>query len=190
MLVNFQKNLVVDSTRLSLSIEVLEKQLEYAEKLLRSEKGVYTDSLFINTVSLLNYAPFASNDITYQQMSSTGTSDLIQNDSLMNLIVGLYESGFETVSLWSNIDGDHVKQRLIPFVEDNFPFVKNLNYPMSDASTKSKFVEAVQSDKFSHLIQFGQSYKSSALLVFREALSDVKEILVILAAETENGSTS
>lgn len=186
MLVNFQKNLVVDSMRLSSNIAVLEKQLEFAEKLLTSEKGVYSDSLFIHTVSLLNYAPFSSNDLTYRQMESTGTSNLIRNEDLMNKLVGLYENGFETVVLWSNIDGDHVKGRVIPFVEDNFPFVKGLNYPSADASTKRSFVKAVQSDKFMHLIQFGQSYKASTLAVFKEALYDLREVLALLDSEIES----
>lgn len=185
MLVNFQKNLLIDSLRLSSSISVLEKQLEFAEKVLISPKGIYSDSLFIHTVSLLNYAPFSSNDLTYQQMESTGTSSVIQNEVLMNLLVGLYESGFETVVLWSNIDGDHVKNRVIPFVEDNFPFVKGLNYPSADASTKRQFVKAVQSEKFLHLIQFGQSYKASTLAVFREALDDVREVMELLEREIE-----
>lgn len=103
-MVDFRKNLDNDSTRLYSSIQVLEKQLEFASKLLDGERGVYSDSLFIYTVSLLNYAPFSTNDIIYEQMKSTGTAHLIQNEDLLNQITGLYESGFDVVTLWSNID--------------------------------------------------------------------------------------
>jgi hypothetical protein len=190
MLINFRQNLVVDSTRLSSSIEVVEKQLEYATKVLRAERGVYSDSLFIHTISLLNYAPFSTNDITYEQMKSTGTAYLIQNKELLNQITGLYESGFDVVSLWSNIDGDHVRQRLIPYVEEHFPFVLGLNYPMSSQSTKRDFVKAVQSDNFLHLIQFGQSYKASAAFYYGEALSDIRTLLALLEAEIQEDSDS
>lgn len=177
MLKNFSKNLEVDSLRLSSSIKVLEKQIEFAEKLLLSEQGVYTDSLVIFALSQLTYAPFDSNDITYQQMRSTGTSHLITNDSLATEIVGLYEKSFEKVMLWSEVDGEHVRQKLIPFVEEHFPFEKNLNYTIADADTRKAFVKAAQSDQFSHLVQFGESYKVSTKATCEAALADIRSVL-------------
>jgi len=185
MLINFQNNLVVDSMLLSNGVEQLEQQLEFAQKLLKSKKDLYTDSLLIQALSLLNYSPFETNDITYEQMRSTGSSSLIQNDSLMSLIVGLYERGYDIVRRWGDIDGDHVKNRLIPYVEDNFPFELGLNYSLANQSTKRRFVKAVQSDKFSHLVQFGQSYKFSTVNVYKEALSDVRDILTLLEEEID-----
>lgn len=185
MLKSFRQNLDIDSTRLFNNIQVVEKQLEFASKLLDGERGVYSDSLFIHVVSLLNYAPFSTNDITYEQMKSTGTAHLIQNDTLLIQIAGLYESGFDVVSLWSNIDGDHVKQKLIPYVEENFPFVRGLNYPIASPSIKRQFVNAVDSDNFLHLVQFGQSYKASALATYREALSDIRAVMILLDEEIE-----
>lgn len=186
MLKSFSKNLEVDSLRLSSSIKVLEKQIEFAEKLLLSEQGVYTDSLVIFALSQLTYAPFDSNDITYQQMRSTGTSHLITNDSLATEIVGLYENGFEIVTLWSEIDGEHVRQNLIPFVEEHFPFEKNLNYTIADAATRKAFVKAAQSDQFSHLVQFGESYKVSTKATYEEALEDIRLVLAMINAQLEN----
>ncbi|WP_422008660.1 hypothetical protein [Roseivirga pacifica] len=186
MLKSFSKNLEVDSLRLSSSIKVLEKQIEFAEKLLLSEQGVYTDSLVIFALSQLTYAPFDSNDITYQQMRSTGTSHLITNDSLATEIVGLYENSFEIVTLWSEIDGEHVRQKLIPFVEEHFPFEKNLNYTIADAATRKAFVKAAQSDQFSHLVQFGESYKVSTKASYEEALEDIRLVLAMINAQLEN----
>ena len=180
LLSNFKKNLVVDSTILSAGVKQLTLQLESANKILSTPTITYTDSLIISVLSLLNYVPFKSNDITYEEMKNLGNSRIIQNDSLLSSIIGLYENGYETVSTWAQIDGEHIELELIPYVEKNFPFVRGLNYPMADSKTKRDLMSAINQDEFKHLIQFGAAYKGSTKLVYSEALKDIKQLLVMI----------
>lgn len=180
LLTNFKKNLVTDSTILRAGVDQLTRQLEAAGKVLATNTDSYSDSLVINVLNLLNYVPFKSNDITYEEMKNLGNSRIIQNDSLLSSIIGLYENGYETVVNWSEIDGQHVKSELIPFVERNFPFVPNLNYPAADAKTKRELMSAINKDEFKHLVQFGASYKLSTKYVYAEALKDIKQVLVLI----------
>jgi hypothetical protein len=56
---------------------------------------------------------------------------------------------------------------------------------MSDQVTKRKFVKAVDSDNFLHLIQFGQSYKASAVAIYKEALTDIRSVMTLLEQEID-----
>ena len=180
LLENFKKNLVADSTILSAGVKQLTMQIEAAGKVLSVTNNVYSDSLVLNVLGLLNYVPFKSNDITYEEMKNLGNSRIIRNDSLLSSIIGLYENEYEKVINWSDVDGQHVKTQLIPFVERNFPFVPNLNYPLADTKTKRDLISAINQDEFKHLVQFGASYKMSTKFVYSEALKNIKHVLVLI----------
>ncbi len=186
LLANFKKNLMNDSIVLSSGVEQLTKQLEAAGKVLQYGTLDYSDSLVLNVLSLLSYVPFNSNDITYQEMKNLGNSRIIKSDDLLTAIIGLYENGYGLVGNWADVDGEHVRDRLIPFVEQNFPFVPNLNYPLADTKTKRDLMTSINSDEFKHLVQFGASYKASAKYVYSEVLKDIKEVIVLIDSSLVN----
>ncbi|GHE51292.1 hypothetical protein [Roseivirga thermotolerans] len=183
LLKSFKANLVVDSTILHQGIKQLEGQLKNAQKLLVNTPAEYSDSTVVWVVSLLNYVPFSSNDITYQEMKSVGSTRIIGNDSLTAKIIGLYENGFELVNTWTDIDSEHVRLKMISYVEEQFPFVLGFQYGRAAASTQREFLRAVQADKFKHLIQFGASYKASTKYSFEQVLEDIRETLALIDEE-------
>lgn len=183
LLQNFKSNLAVDSLVLHSGLKQLKVQVKYGEKLLRDKGELPMDSLIQFSVSLLNYVPFNTNDITYQQMKSSGKTGLIQNDSLANQLIGLYENGFEILTTWTLIDSEHVRLKMIPYVEENFPFALGLQYGLADNSVQREFIRQVKSDQFKHLIQFGMSYKASTAYIFEQVLSEIREAIVMIDSE-------
>jgi len=78
LLNSFKNNLVNDSTMLFAGIDIMTNQIESAQQLiLMSPDAAYTDSIALDVVTLLSYIPFNSEDITYQEMKSLGTTYII-----------------------------------------------------------------------------------------------------------------
>lgn len=183
LLESFKANLAIDSLTLFSGSKQLKSQVENAQKVLLSDGNTPLDSIFIPVISLLNYVPFNSNDITYQQMRGTGTVSLIKNDSLAARIIGLYENDFEILTTWTQIDAEHVRGRLIPHVEENFPFTVGLQYSQASRAIQREFISQVQQDEFKHLVQFGLSYKSSTRAYFEAVLKDIRETIELINQE-------
>jgi len=183
LLQSFKGNLAADSLAIHNGLKQLKVQLKSGEKLLTDNGSLELDSLVAYSVSLLNYVPFNTNDITYQQMKSSGKTGLIQNDSLADQLIGLYENGFEILTTWTLIDSEHVRLKMIPYVEQNFPFTLGLQYSAANNAVQKEFVRQVKSDQFLHLIQFGISYKASTSYIFERRLEEIREIISMIDDE-------
>ncbi|NVK83760.1 MAG: hypothetical protein HWE21_05530 [Cytophagia bacterium] len=190
LLQNFKANLAMDSLVIHNGLKQLKAQVKNAERLLIANETLEIDSLVVYSVSLLNYVPFNTNDITYQQMKSSGKTGLIQNDSLASQIIGLYENGFERLTSWTLVDSEHVRLKMIPYVEENFPFTLGLNYRLADNAVQREFGRQVKSDQFKHLIQFGMSYKASTAYVFEQVLAEIKEAIDMIDDELSTSQKS
>lgn len=183
LLENFKSNFVTDSTIISSAIQNLDFQIEKGKQVLQNNENVYSDSLVFQVLSLLTYVPFRSNDITYEEMKSLGSSNIIKSDTLRAQIIGVYENGYELLNSWVDVDGEHVRTKMIPYVEQNFPFALNFQYFSSSQADKRRLTAAIQADEFKHLVQFGVSYKTNSKSIFELMLAELKETIELIDAE-------
>ncbi len=186
LLESFKANLINDSTILSRGAALMASQIESAQRLiLLSQDATFTDSTALDVVTLLSYIPFNSEDITYQEMKSLGTNHIIQNDTLSKEIIGLYERSYENIHEWTRIDANHVKEKLITYTIEHFPFAPNLNFGLIDAVNKRKLMTLIQTDEFKHLVQWSMIYKVSTKAQFDIGLTNIKSILEKIDDEIE-----
>ncbi|MFY0593638.1 hypothetical protein [Roseivirga sp.] len=178
LLTSFKDDLIRDSTVLSFGTDLMESQIEAAQKIITiNPNDVPLDSLNLYAVTLLSYVPFNPQNITYEEMKSQGNTYIIQNDTLSKEIIGLYESSYANISEWSDIDGDHVKNKLINYTINNFPFAPNLNFTTLSLAKQKAFVKSFNSDEFKHLVQWGLIYKNATKATFDSALVSVRSII-------------
>jgi hypothetical protein len=178
LLEDFQSNLKADSVAISLIVKNLDMQQKASMALLQlKEKEPFTDSTAVNFLRTLSYSPFTPTQITYEQMKSLGASDLIENDSLANQLVSLYEVSYKNVTEWTEVDGAHVKETLIPYTSQHMPFALYLNYPAMDAKRKERFMDELQKDELKYIIQFLLIYKASTKVVFDSTAKSIAQLL-------------
>jgi len=178
LLESFKANLINDSTILSGGVELMTSQIESAQRLiLLSKDAPFTDSTALDVVTLLSYIPFNSEDITYQEMKSLGNTYIIQNDALSKEIIGLYERSYENIREWTNIDANHVKDKLITYTIERFPFAPGLNFSVINTANKREFMSLIRTDEFKHLVQWGMLYKVSTKAQFEVGLTNIKSII-------------
>lgn len=185
LLKSFKANLINDSTVLSTGVEFMERQVESGRRLvLLDENSSFTDSTALDVVTLLSYIPFNPEDITYQEMKSLGTSHIIQNDSLSKEIIGLYERSYENTQEWCSIDADHVKDKLIRYTIEHFPFAPNLNFSALKPNKKRELMKLILTDEFKQLVQWGMLYKQSTKIQFEQGLISIRSIIEKIDDET------
>lgn len=184
LLVSFRKNLRTDSTLLSTYLQLYENQIEIANSILDLEPNAsFTDSTAQNVLGLLSYSPFTPSEITYQEMKSLGQSHIIDNDTLLTELVTLYEVNYENLMLWTEVDGQHVKEQMIPFMMDNFPYIKGLNYSAMGKAQKRELMKQINSDKYRYLVLFSLSYKNSTKAVYAGVLKEVCNLIEMINSE-------
>ena len=184
LLKSFKDDLVRDSTVLSFGIDLMTSQIEASQKLVLLEpKATFSDSAVINTVTLLSYIPFSPQNIAYEEMKSLGNTHIIKNDSLAKGLIGLYENYYENIFEWSSIDKDHVKNKLINFTINKFPFASNLDFTSLSDQKKRQFMSAIKTDEFKHLVQWGLLYKASTNATFDSALVSIRALIEQIDAE-------
>jgi len=184
LLQSFHDNLTSDSFLLSNYVQVYERQIEIGNSILDLDANAdYTDSTARNVLSLLSYSPFSPSDITYQEMKSLGQSHIVRNDSLLTGLISLYEVNYDVVRVWGEVDGQHIKERLIPYIMENFPYIRGLNFPAMSSSQKRELMRQVNSDQYRYLIQFGSAYKNSTKTVYEQVLVEVRALIDIINLE-------
>lgn len=184
LLKDFQKNLKTDSVTVASIAKNLEAQMKASDYLLKlPADAVFSDSVAYNLLVTLNYAPFTPTQITYEEMKSLGTSNLIENDTLARGIIRLYEVIYKGVLEWTDIDGAHIKERLIPYTSDNFPFARNLNYSALDQGSKQRFMAELRKDKFLYIMQYLLIYKASTKVVYDNTFNALTELLSSIESE-------
>lgn len=178
LLEDFQSNLKADSAAISSIVKNLEMQQKASMALIQlKNKESFSDSIALNFLRTLSYSPFTPTQITYEQMKSLGASDLIENDSLANQLVSLYEVSYKNVSEWTEIDGAHVKETLIPYTSQHMPFALYLNYPAIDDNGKERFMAELQKDELKYIMQFLLVYKANTKLIFDATAKSIAELL-------------
>lgn len=181
LLQSFHDNLTSDSTLLSAYLDIYDKQIDFANSILSlDQNAAYTDSTARNVLGLLTYSPFTPSEITYQEMLSLGESHIIQNDSLLTSLISLYEVDYDVVQEWAEVDGQHIKERLIPFLMEHFPYTNGLNFPAMSSAKKRELMKQVNSDQFRYLIQFGAAYKTSTKAFYEGTLVKVRFLIGLI----------
>lgn len=184
LLASFKENLVTDSLSLFAYVDIYKRQIEIGNSILNLPSDAsYTDSTARNVLGLLSYSPFAPRVITYQEMKSLGRSHIIQNDSLLSDLIRLYEVNYEALQVWIDVDGQHVKERMIPHLMQNFPYVKGLNFATLGNSKKRELMKQINSDEYRYLVQFGVAYKTSTKGVYEGVLQEVRTLIDRLNSE-------
>ncbi len=187
MLMQFRDNLIADSTALSGGIRALEFMGKSANKLLDIQPGdTYEDSVAFSIAVIANFSGFYINDIAYQEMRSLGNSRMIKNDSLLKEIIQLYESDYDIVKEWTSADRGFLLNDLLPYMNQNFPFARGLNYALLNTRQRQRLMNTLVTDEAKYVIQTGLIMKSGTKLVYENALNEVRKILELLSEEIED----
>lgn len=83
------------------------------------------DSALIYAATLTNTTEFVPNDSRFEALKSSGQFNVIENDSLQNLILDLYQNRIASLKLTTTYITNFKTQQLLPFLSKNMRFTDN-----------------------------------------------------------------
>ena len=81
-----------------------------------------SDSAIKYAATLTNTTEFIPNDSRFEALKSSGQIDVIENDSLQNLILDLYQNRIASLKLTTSYITNFKTQLLLPFLSKNMRF--------------------------------------------------------------------
>ncbi|MBN8680897.1 MAG: hypothetical protein J0M29_21915 [Chitinophagales bacterium] len=174
ILKNMKSNLRQDSMILEMTTINVQKMIAGAEKLSQLQLNPsLTDSISYYIDMSASYIGFLANQTTYEEMKQTGHSDLIQDDTLKNFILGYYTSLMPYIQEWCDVDKTHTMTQLIPEMSNYFPVIIDTTN-IVPAAEKIKYL---QKPKLKHLIITNLAYKREACKALEIAKGNNKRLI-------------
>lgn len=101
------------------SYAALKRGWAYFQRLGNTEKVFNADSIKNYQWTLQNNTTFIPNNSRFEALKSSGEIDVIENDSLQNLILDLYQSKIPELHMSDNIFSNFKNQQFIPYLLQN-----------------------------------------------------------------------
>lgn len=172
-----------DTASMRAEIATLKDISRYSEKLLAfSQVDEIADSLNIYLGYQMQYSVFTKTDIGYRAVQQGGASKLISNKMLLDKIIRLYAIRYKEVEEYGDIDKTFMLGQFIPYFNENFPFVANLNFQAFGAE---KFSRDLQSDVFKNLLRTNSLLKKQGVIRYEVIIREIAELMAAIEQEME-----
>jgi hypothetical protein len=131
--------------------------------------GPPADSIDIYMDLAISYVIFMKTDVAYEQLRQTGDARHLRNRKLFDDVVQAYNNEYTRAGEWDAINRDFVLDRMIPYLDDNAPFV--------DAGTRDGIAlgmapvyhRLIRTDRFRNLLRTERNFRDLQRLVYRLA---------------------
>lgn len=174
ILQNLKENLMQDTLLLGGTSRMLGIMIEGSEKLIHFKNDAdITDSVSFYIDMAASYTGVLTNQTTYEEMKQTGSTRLIQDDTLKKAILGHYTTLIPYVNEWCEVDKAHTLTQLIPEMSNYFPVVIDTT-GLVPAAQK---VKALKTPKLRHLLITNLTYKKEAAKTIKMAGANTKRLL-------------
>ncbi len=130
-----------------------------------------SDSLKKYNNTLTNTTEFIPNDSRFQALKSSGQIDVIENDSLQNLILDLYQNRIASLKLTTSYITAFKTQQLLSFLS------KNMRY--NDAGNSINLQEVIEMPEMQNYLLFG-GFGSEAMERYHIIIDESKKIIEMI----------
>jgi hypothetical protein len=129
------------------------------------------DSLIKYTNTLTNTTEFIPNDSRFEALKSSGQFNVIENDSLQNLILDLYQNKIASLKLTTSYITNFKVQQLLPFLS------KNMRY--NDADSTDNLQQVIEMPEMQNYLLFG-GFGGEAMDRYHAIINESKKIIEMI----------
>jgi hypothetical protein len=185
LLRQIKSNIELDTAVLHRNIRISKMIIEEYDKVLAIDDlaDIRPDSINSQLDLVITYTKFKSVDIGFQEMQQTGTSYLIQNKEVLKQVIKLYTFWYGYVEEWNQIDSDHILHRMIPHMDENFPYSEWNAYDKLLENNPNGLFRCLQDNTFRNLLRTNREFKRSVLMFYETNLEQAAATLQVLDEE-------
>jgi hypothetical protein len=128
------------------------------------------DSLLKYTNTLTNTTEFLPNNSRFEALKGSGQLNVIENDSLQNLILDLYQNRIASLKLTTSYITSFKTQQLLPFLS------KNMRY---NADTTSNLQQLIEMPEMQNYLLFG-GFGAEAMGRYHSIIDESEKIIEMI----------
>lgn len=184
VLTSLKDNLAQDTTMILIQKKIAKYGIEAADKLLYYEDlSDLEDSLDFYLDVTLSYTMLPIADVAYEELKQANVMQHIKNKELLNSIVRQHTFYYPMVKEWNDIDKNFILNRMLPYVDENFPNVDMYYYSQMLPDRKRELHQLLQEDEFKNLVRSNKVFKSAISQILDANLNNVRALLLELEEE-------
>ena len=134
------------------------------------------DSSIKYTNTLTNTTEFIPNDSRFEALKSSGQFNVIENDSLQNLILDLYQNKIASLKLTTSYITAFKTQQLLPFLS------KNMRY--NDVDSTDNLQEVIEMPEMQNYLLFG-GFGGEAMGRYHAIIDESSKIIEMINKQYE-----
>lgn len=142
-----------------------------------NKTALNSDSLKRYRGTLTNNTEFIPNNSRFEALKSSGQLNVIENDSLQNLILDLYQNKIASLKLTTSFITIFKTQQLSPFLS------KNMRY--NDADSTDNLQEVIELPEMQNYLLFG-GFGSEAMGRYHIIIDESKKIIEMIDKQYKN----
>jgi type II secretory pathway pseudopilin PulG len=127
-----------------------------------------SDSAILYATTLTNTTEFIPNDSRFQALKSSGQINVIENDSLQNLILDLYQNRIASLKLTTSYITNFKTQLLLPFLSKNMRF--------NDADNTTNLQDVIVMPEMQNYLLLG-GFGAEAMERYHAIIDESKKII-------------
>ena len=138
-----------------------------------------TDSLAILISESAAYVTFTPNDLTYQELRTTGSAALIQDTELLRAIIDLYDHQWPLMAEYQSIDKWMVLERYYPYLQEHI---------LLSAPHRDDLLAVKEDVSWSNLLASSVAFKSHIKNQLSEQASRIDQLILQVKAAMDPAS--
>ena len=179
---HIRENLASDTAVIANRSARLRQMIHAYDELLKpgAADSLPADSIDVFMDLAISYIAFARTDNAYEEMRQTGASAHIRDKPLLNEIINLYNREYFRAQEWDGIDRGFVLDRMVPYLDDNAPYVPTRSKDGVLIGTAPIFRALAPDDRFRNLLRTNRLFKEAHLGVYDLTRAKIDSLLVEL----------
>ncbi|MEM1218518.1 MAG: DUF6090 family protein [Bacteroidota bacterium] len=181
-----KENLLIDLVQLENNLDLRQKQLAFSQQMLGQ---ISNDTLRVDPATFVQgmrylaiTVSFSPNTVTFETLKSTGQLDLIEDKTILEALVSLYQLNYGDLALNNNDMASFRERYILPFILENFDLQKSMGGTLSTQD----FQPIMESRSFINLLTYVQISGSSSLQAYEKAIEQAQTLLELLSEKEED----
>lgn len=134
---------------------------------------------YFDVRSVITYVPFQASKAGYFELTTQGNANKIKNKQLLMQIMELYESSYSQLIEINVAHKDFLIGQVNSYITRSFPNLGKREDGVSK-SKRQKFVDAILTDEFKHLLEFDYVLKQNIIFAHKDMLKAQDSLIRII----------
>ncbi len=176
------EDLKADTAKIKFNDKQIKELAEVSLKLIKLTQDSIEDNFirrYLEARSVITYVPFQASKAGYTELTTRGNANKIKNKQLLMHIMELYEGDYMQLIELNVAHKEFLIDELNSYTAKSFPHLTSRKDGVSKTK-REKFLKAVFSDEFKHLLEFDYILKQNIVISHQQVLEAQDSLIKVI----------